>query len=77
VLQLLECEFHSADYHTILDVVTGLKTAVALLEKRVQETGSDGTDLQEIALESFLCTEEDEPHQELQIFGKRFVIFIC
>ena len=33
VLQLLECEFHSADYHTILDVVTGLKTAVALLEK--------------------------------------------
>ena len=33
VLQLLECEFHSADYHTMLDVVTGLKTAVALLEK--------------------------------------------
>ena len=33
VLQLLECEFHSADYHTTLDVVTGLKTAVALLEK--------------------------------------------
>ena len=36
VLQLLECEFHSADYHTILDVVTGLKTAVALLEKVLQ-----------------------------------------
>ena len=33
VLQLLECEFHSADYHTILDVVTGLKTSIALLEK--------------------------------------------
>ena len=33
VLVLLECEFHSADYHTILDIVTGLKTAVALLEK--------------------------------------------
>ena len=33
VQQLLECEFHSADYHTILDVITGLKTAVALLEK--------------------------------------------
>ena len=33
VLQLLEREFHSADYHTMLDVVTGLKTAIALLEK--------------------------------------------
>ena len=33
VLQLLECEFHSVDYHTMLDVVSGLKTAVALLEK--------------------------------------------
>ena len=37
VLQLLECEFHSADYHTILDVVTGLKTALALLEKVIYE----------------------------------------
>ena len=33
VLQLLEREFHSADYNTMLDVVTGLKTAIALLEK--------------------------------------------
>ena len=33
VLQLLECEFHSADYHAMLDVLTGLKTAIALLEK--------------------------------------------
>ena len=33
VLQLLECEFHSVDYHTMLDVVTGLKTAITLLEK--------------------------------------------
>ena len=33
MLQLLEREFHSADYHTMLDVVTGLKTAIALLEK--------------------------------------------
>ena len=35
-LQLLECEFHSMDYHTMLDVVTGLKTAIALLEKVLQ-----------------------------------------
>ena len=33
VLQLLECEFHSVDYHMMLDVVTGLKTAITLLEK--------------------------------------------
>ena len=33
MLQPLERDFHSADYHTMLDVVTGLKTAVALLEK--------------------------------------------
>ena len=42
--------------------------------QRVQGTGSDGSDLQEIFLENFLCTEEDKAHQELQIFGQRFVI---
>ena len=45
--------------------------------QRVQGTGSDGTDLQEVALETFLCTEEDKAHQGLEIFGKRFVGFIC
>jgi len=44
--------------------------------QRVQGTGSDGSDLQEIVLENFLCTEEDKAHQELQIFGQRFVICI-
>jgi len=43
----------------------------------VQETGIDGTELQEITLETFLCTEEDKAHQELEIFGKRFVVYIC
>jgi len=43
----------------------------------VQETSSDGTDLQEISLETFLCTEEDKAHQELEIFGKRFVVCFC
>lgn len=33
VLQLLEFEFHSVDYHAMLDVVTGLKSAIVLLEK--------------------------------------------
>ena len=45
-------------------------------QQRVQGTGSDGTDLQEVALETFLCTEEDEAHQEVEIFGKRFVVII-
>ena len=40
ILQLLECEFHSVDYHTMLDVVTGLKTAVVLLEKVLQSPSS-------------------------------------
>lgn len=30
---LLEFEFHSVDYHAMLDVVTGLKSAIVLLEK--------------------------------------------
>ena len=45
--------------------------------QKVKKTGSDGTELQEIALETFLCTEEDKADQELEIFGKRFVVFTC
>ena len=40
--------------------------------QRVKETSSDGTDIHELTLEDFLCSEEDK-HQALDIFGKRFV----
>ena len=40
--------------------------------QRVKQTGSDGTDIHELALEAFLCSEEDK-HQPLEIFGKRSV----
>ena len=45
---------------------------ITLNAQRVKETGSDGTDIHELALEAFLCSEEDK-HQALEIFGKRFV----
>jgi len=45
--------------------------------QKVKKTGSDGTELHKIALETFLCTEEDKADQELEIFGKRFVVFTC
>ena len=35
VKHLLKCEFHSADYHTLSDMVIGLQTAVGLLVKEV------------------------------------------
>ena len=43
-------------------------------QQRVQGTGSNSRDLQQITLETFLCTEEDKVHQELEIFGERFVV---
>ena len=43
--------------------------------QRVQGTNSDGRDFEENALETFLCTEKDKAHQELELFGKRFVHF--
>jgi len=58
----------------ILDIILLI---IMLCLQELQETSSDGTDLQEIALETFLCTEEDKAHQELEIFGKRFVDWIC
>jgi len=45
--------------------------------QKVKKTGSDGIELHKIALETFLCTEEDKADQELEIFGKRFVVFTC
>ena len=35
VKHLLKCEFHSADYHTLSNIVIGLQTAVGLLVKEV------------------------------------------
>ena len=39
----------------------------------MQQTCSDGTDLNWLTLRSFLCNEEGK-EQELEIFGKRLVV---
>ena len=41
--------------------------------QRVQETCSDGTDLNGLTLRGFLCNEE-EKEQELELFGRRSVV---
>ena len=39
--------------------------------QRVQETDSDGTDIHELTLKTFLCSEEDSLHQAPEIFEEK------
>ena len=55
-----------------VQVCLHFKLVITLNAQRVKETGSDGTDIHELTLKAFLCSEEDK-HQALEIFGKRFV----
>lgn len=56
----------------LVQVRLHFKLVITLNAQRVKETGSDGTDIHELTLEDFLCSEKDK-HQALDIFGKRFV----
>ena len=45
--------------------------------QRVQETDSDGTDIHELSLKTFLCSEEDNLHQAPEIFEEKRFVVLC
>jgi len=69
----LEYEFHSASYHTIMEVITGLRTAVSHLIKEVSDLPAHGNkcrQLQPQTLPQFLITlyEYDPADETRDVF---------
>lgn len=53
-------EFHSASYHSLTEIVVGLKTALGHLIKTVPPEGSVNHEIREASLRSFISNEFDD-----------------